>query len=121
MYNSYGDFMQKIEYKKINYVFSVNSNIEESIKKLSLTDESKLFISRLINEYKNEISNNIISYKYDLDSKKKLLIKFNETIPRDLMILRNHIKNCTYVNSIADFNYKYKAIEEDFKRLNYIK
>ena len=57
----------------------------------------------------------------DLDSKKKLLIKFNETIPRDLMILRNHIKNCTYANSIADFNYKYKTVEEDFKRLSLIR
>lgn len=37
------------------------------------------------------------------------------------MILRNHIKNCTYANSIADFNYKYKTVEEDFKRLSLIR
>lgn len=32
--------MIKIEYKKINYIFSVNSNVEDNIKKLSLTNES---------------------------------------------------------------------------------
>lgn len=113
--------MIKIEYKKINYIFSVNSNVEENIRKLSLTDESKLFISRLINVYNSKISNTINSYKLSLSDKKKLLEQFNESIPKELMILRNHIKNCYYCNSISDFNFKYKTIEEDFKRLKLIK
>jgi len=37
------------------------------------------------------------------------------------MILRNHIKNCLYVNTISDLNFKIKTIEEDFKLLSYIK
>lgn len=36
--------MINMEYKKIKYIFSVNSNIKENIKKLSLTDKLKLFI-----------------------------------------------------------------------------
>lgn len=36
--------MINMEYKKIKYIFSVNSNIKENIKKLCLTDKLKLFI-----------------------------------------------------------------------------
>lgn len=113
--------MIKIEYKKINYIFSVNSNVEDNIKKLSLTDESKLFISRLINVYNSKISNTINSYKLGLSDKKKLLKQLLDIIPSELMILRNHIKNCLYVNTVSDFNFKIKTIEEDFKRLKYIR
>lgn len=109
--------MIKIEYKKINYIFSVNSCIEENIKKLSLTDESKLFISKLISVYNDKIKNNINSYKLGLSDKKKLLEQFNESIPKELMILRNHIKSCCYCNNVSEFNFKYKTLEEDFKRL----
>lgn len=109
--------MIKIEYKKINYIFSVNSCIEENIKKLSLTDESKLFISKLISVYNDKIKNNINSYKLDLKAKKLLLDQFNKSIPNELMILRNHIKSCCYCNNVSEFNFKYKTLEEDFKRL----
>lgn len=61
------------------------------------------------------------SYKMDLKDKKVLLQQFNESIPKELMILRNHIKSCCYCNTVSDFNFKYKTIEEDFKRLYIIK
>lgn len=49
-------------------------------------------------------------------SAKKLSEQFNESIPKELMILRNHIKNCYYCNSVSDFNFKYKTIEESRRR-----
>ena len=113
--------MIKIEYKKIDYIFSVNNNIEESIMKLNLTTESKTFISNLLDKYNKEIKDSINSYKMDLADKKKLLAEFNSSIPKQLIVLRNHLKMCNYCNSVIEFNYKYKMIEEDFKRLSIIK
>ena len=39
--------MIKVEYKKINYIFSINNCVEDNIRKLSLTDETIQFIKKL--------------------------------------------------------------------------
>lgn len=112
--------MVKVEYKKINYIFSINNCVEDNVRKLSLTEESLLFINKLNNYYSKNIKTKMNDYKLSVDDKKKILNEFLNKIPSELMILRNHIKNCLYVNGVSDFNFKYKSIEEDFKRLMYL-
>lgn len=113
--------MIKVEYKKINYIFSINNCVEDNIRKLSLTDESIQFIKKLTEVYNLKIKEKITGYKLSIEDKKKLLKQFLDIIPSELMILRNHIKNCLYVNTVSDLNFKIKTIEEDFKRLSFIK
>lgn len=95
--------------------------INMKYKKLSLTDKLKLFITKIIKYYEDNIKNLINSYKLGLNEKKQMLEKFNNYIPKELMILRNNIKNCYYCSTISNFNFKYKTIEEDFNRLKIIK
>lgn len=114
--------LKKIEWKKINYVFSVNNNIKESIEDLKLTEDSILFVNDLIKDYKDNVKSKINGNYMSLDEKKKIIEEFIKKVPTGLMILRNHLKNCTYATSIPDFNFKYeKYVDEDFKRLTYIK
>lgn len=113
--------MIKVEYKKINYIFSINNCVEDNIRKLSLTDETIQFIKKINEVYNLKIKEKITGYKLPIEDKKKLLKQFLDIIPSELMILRNHIKNCLYVNTVSDLNFKIKTIEEDFKRLSYIK
>ena len=82
----------KIEWKKINYIFSVNNNIKESVNDLKLTEESILFIDELINKY-NELVKTKINVNYmSLEDKKKIIDAFLKDVPSQLMILRNHLK-----------------------------
>lgn len=114
--------LKKIEWKKLNYIFSVNNNIQESIGDLKLTEDSILFVSDLIKEYNNDVKSKINGTYMSLDEKKKIIEDFLKKVPTGLMILRNHLKNCTYSTSIPDFNFKYeKYVDEDFKRLSFIK
>lgn len=114
--------LKKIEWKKLNYIFSVNNNIQESIGDLKLTEDSILFASELIKDYNKEVKSKLSGTYLSLEEKKKIIEEFLKKIPTGLMILRNHLKNCIYTTSIPDFNFKYeKYVDEDFKRLSYIK
>lgn len=113
--------MTKIEYKKLNYIFSLNNCIEDRIKELSLSDETKLFVDKIKDYFRKEIDCKIKLRNISLEEKKKLLESFSKSIPSQLLILRNHIKNCLYVTNKNDLMYKYKNIEEDFKRLSIVR
>lgn len=112
--------MVKVEYKKINYIFSINNCVEDNVRKLSLTEESLLFINKLNNYYNKNIKTKMNDYKLSIDDKKKILNEFLNKIPSELMILRNHIKNCMYCSTISEFDFKYKTVKEDINRLKFI-
>ncbi len=113
--------MNKVEYKKINYIFSINSSIEENVSKLKFTNETILFINKMLDFYNRNIDVIIKNYKLDLNAKKKILEAFLNKIPKELIILRNHVKNCLYVNTISDFEFKINILADDFKRLKLVK
>ena len=53
-----------------------------------------------------------------LVDKKNILENFIKDIFKDLIILRSHIKNCLYSNTMNDFKYKYeKYLDKDISRL----
>lgn len=114
--------MNIIEWKKINYIFSVNGDIKESIQNLKLTEESILFVDNFIKSFKNDVLSKMNEKNMSLEDKKKVLSNYLKEVPTGLMILRNHIKNCTYSNTLADYNFKFdKYVLDDIQRLSYIK
>lgn len=113
--------MNKVEYKRINYIFSINSSIEENVSKLKFTNETILFINKMLDFYNRNIDVIIKNYKLDLNAKKKILEAFLNKIPKELIILRNHVKNFLYVNTISDFEFKINILADDFKRLKFVK
>lgn len=113
--------MNLIEYKRINWMFSISDNIKNNISQITLNEQSILFITKLKRDY-----NSIVKTKIDkvetLNEKKMIIHEFLQMIPSQLLILRNHLKNCMYSNDLSDFKFKYeKYIKEDMERFNYIK
>lgn len=71
-----------------------------------------------MNEYDKEIKPRMFNSTLSLENKKNILENFIKDISKDLIILRSHIKNCLYSNTMNDFKYKYeKYLDKDISRL----
>ena len=88
------------------------------LKKININNTSFKYIKDFINNYDKEIKPKMFNSTLSLVDKKNILENIIKDIPRDLIILRSHIKNCLYSNTMDDFKYKYeKYLNKDIDRL----
>ena len=108
----------KVEYKKINYIMSIDNCTKENLNKININNTGLKYIKDFINNYDKLIKPKMFNSTLSLEDKKNILENIIKDIPKDLIVIRSHIKNCLYSNTMNDFKYKYeKYLDKDINRL----